>query len=313
MILIISFADNEHVRRVTEHLTRPHRIVDIAWFPSRMALTARSGRDGLTLRLDPADGGPIEIADVGAVWCRRLRPITIDDSVTDPVARMFAWSESNEALQGLWHSLDAFWMNPPLADEAAQRKILQLKIAMEEGLAIPQTCITSDPAEARAFIDGAGETKVIRKAFRNIAEAPRPTATVEPADLARLDAVRFAPVIFQHFVAADLDLRTTVIDGEMFTAAIRSDADHQVDYRQGLGTATVTPYDLPEDVAEALRRLMDRLGLKFGAVDFRVSPEGEHVFLEVNPAGEYLFACDRTGQPVPQAIAACLERHDTGH
>ena len=96
----------------------------------------------------------------------------------------------------------------------------------------------------------------------------------------------------------------------MFTAAIRSDAAHQVDYRAGLGTASVAPYSLPDDVADRLRQLMDRLGLKFGAVDFRVTPEGEHVFLEVNPAGEYLFACDRTGQPVPEAIADCLDRRD---
>ena len=48
----------------------------------------------------------------------------------------------------------------------------------------------------------------------------------------------------------------------------------------------------------------------YGASDFRVTPDGDHVFLEVNPAGEYLFASDRTGQPVPQAIAAALARHD---
>jgi hypothetical protein len=32
--------------------------------------------------------------------------------------------------------------------------------------------------------------------------------------------------------------------------------------------------------------------------------------LEVNPAGEYLFISKRTGQPIPAAIAASLERHD---
>ena len=310
MILIVSFADNEHVRRVTEHLTRPYRLVDIAWFPSKMSLTAEAGQDRLALGLTPSDDFPIDLDEVGAVWYRRLRPMTIDDTITDPVGRLFAWSESNEALQGLWYSLDCFCMNPPLADEAAQRKVLQLKVAREVGLSIPETCITNDPTEARSFVERADGVKVIRKAFRNIPQAPRPTATVEMADLARIDAVRFAPVIFQHFVAADLDLRTTVIDGEMFTAAIRSDAAHQVDYRAGLGTASVAPYSLPDDVADRLRQLMDRLGLKFGAVDFRVTPEGEHVFLEVNPAGEYLFACDRTGQPVPEAIADCLDRRD---
>lgn len=310
MILIVSFTDNEHVRRVTRNLTRPFTVVDTAWFPSRLGLTVEAGAAGFEFGFRHPDGNDVNLLAVGAVWYRRLRPLGLDPALADGVSRLFAWSESNEALLGTWYSLECFWMNPPLADEAAQRKLRQLQLAQRVGLNIPETLVTNCPEEARRFIEAHGPGRVIRKAFRNIAEAPRETALVEPVDLERIDTVRFAPVIFQTFVPADLDLRTTVVDGEMFTAAIRSAPDHQVDYRSGLGSATVTPYRLPDDVAARLQHLMDLMGLTFGAVDFRVTPEGEHVFLEVNPAGEYLFACDRTGQPVPEAIAACLERHD---
>ena len=109
------------------------------------------------------------------------------------------------------------------------------------------------------------------------------------------------------------DLRVTVIDGEIFTASFRSDPAYDVDYRAGIGTAEVAPYDLPDDVADRLRAFMERLGLAFGAVDLRVTPEGEHVFFEVNPAGEFLFVSDRIDLPIPQAIAAALERHDAAH
>ena len=34
---------------------------------------------------------------------------------------------------------------------------------------------------------------------------------------------------------------------------------------------------------------MRRLGLAYGAIDLRVTSEGEYVFLEVNPSGQYLF------------------------
>lgn len=309
MILVVSFADNEHVRRVVHHLARPYEVVDTGWFPSRLGLTMRSGQAGEGLAFTLPDGRPLDLRQVGAVWYRRLRPLSLDPALADEVSRTFAWSESNEALLGTWYSLECYWMNAPLADEAAQRKLRQLQLARRVGLAIPETLVTSVPGEARAFIDEHGPGNVIRKAFRNIAEAPRETALVGEADLARLDTVRFAPVIFQRFVPAALDLRTTVVDGEMFTAAIRSAPGHEVDYRGGLGSATVTPYRLPDDVAGKLQGLMELLGLAFGAVDFRVTPEGEHVFLEVNPAGEFLFACDRTGQPVPQAIAACLDRN----
>jgi hypothetical protein len=154
---------------------------------------------------------------------------------------------------------------------------------------------------------------VIRKAFRNIAEAPRSTAMLTADDLGRMNEVAYAPVTFQEFVPADLDLRVIVVEDEVFATAIQSEPEYRTDYRAGIGSAVFTAYQLPGQVASALVELHKRLGLVYGASDLRVTPAGEHVFLEVNPAGEYLFASERTGQPVPQAIAACLERHDRAH
>jgi hypothetical protein len=101
-----------------------------------------------------------------------------------------------------------------------------------------------------------------------------------------------------------------VVEDDVFAAAIRSAPEYRTDYRPGIGSAEFSAYELPDDVARALLELHRRLGLVYGASDFRVTPVGDHVFLEVNPAGEYLFASERTGQPVPQAIAAVLQRHD---
>lgn len=310
MILIISFPDNEHVRRVTQHLDRPFEVIDAGAFPSRLGLRMAADADHFALSFRLPDDRDIDLEAVGAVWFRRIRPLTLDPVLEDEVSRLFAWSEANEALLGTWYSLECFWMNSPLTEELAQRKVRQLQLARRVGLSIPETLITNQPDEARAFLERLGPGEVIRKAFRNISEAPRETAIVRPEDMERLDTVRFAPVIFQRFVPADLDLRTTVVDTEMFTAAFRSGPEHQVDYRSGIGSASVSPYRLPDDVAAKLQELMDLLSLKFGAVDFRVTPDGEHVFLEVNPAGEYLFVCDRVDLPIPQAIAACLARHD---
>jgi len=310
MILIVSFRDNAHVERVREHLTRPARVFDLADFPRRTKLTARFA-DGLPNELTLVQAGepPVHVQEVGAIWYRRIRPMDFDPALTDPTGRLFAWSESNEAIQGLWQATECFWMNPLAADEAGQRKIRQLQIAREVGLSVPKTLITNDPATAHEFIaehpDG-----VIRKAFRNIPEAPRATALVTREDLARIDSVRFAPVTFQEFVPAVLDLRVIVVEDTVFATAIRSQPEYQADYRDGIGSAEFSTYQLPDPVESALLDLHKRLGLVYGASDFRVTPDGEHVFLEVNPGGEYLFASERTGQPVPQAIAACLDRHD---
>ncbi|GAA1741907.1 ATP-grasp ribosomal peptide maturase [Isoptericola hypogeus] len=314
MILIVSFHDNEHVGRVRAHLTRPAAVFDVADFPARARIDIRFA-DGEpdVLRLAPRGQDPIDLADVGAVWFRRVHAMELDPELRDPTSRIFAWSESNETLQGVWHATECFWMNPPAADEAGQRKVRQLQLARAAGLSVPRTLITNDPQAARDFVEARPPGGVIRKAFRNIAEAPRSTAVVDPDDLDRIDQVRFAPVTFQEYVPAELDLRVVVVEDEVFAVAIRSRPEFHADYRMGLGSAELSVHRLPDQVAASLLELHKRLGLAYGASDFRVTPDGEHVFLEVNPGGEYLFAADPTGLPVPQAIAACLDRHDKAH
>jgi hypothetical protein len=309
VILVVSFHDNPHVEAVLEHLTRPVVVFDVADFPSRTALEVRFGADGDRLVLE-GRSGVVRAEEVGAVWYRREHPLGLDPALTDSTARLFAWSESSEALTGFWRALDCFWMNPPYADEVGQRKVRQLQLARQVGLRVPETLITNDPSAARSFVEAHVDNGVVRKAFRNIPEAPRSTELVTPADLTRIGDVRFAPVTFQEFVAASLDLRVIVVEDEVFAASIKSEPEFQTDYRMGIGSAEFSSYDLPDDVASALLDLHRRMGLVYGASDFRVTPDGEHVFLEVNPAGEYLFATERTQQPVPQAIAASLSRHD---
>lgn len=313
MILIISFLDNEHVRRVTRHLTMPYHVVDLAWFPSQMRMHAYAGPQADAFFLDLPDGQRLALDEVGAVWHRRIRSFTLDPALTDEVSRSFAWSECSEALDGLWHGMGCFWMNPPYADERALKKAYQHRLAGQVGLRVPDTLVTNGPDEARAFIEDHAATGVIRKAFRNIPQAPRATLKVGPDEMRLINSVRFAPVIFQEYIPVALDLRVTVIDGEIFATAFRSTPEYEVDYRSGIGSAEVTAYDLPDEIGEKLLEMMRRMELRFGAADFRLTPAGEHVFFEINPAGEYLFCADRTGQPIPEAIAAALERRARGY
>ena len=93
MILIVSFADNEHVRQVTEKLTADYAVIDVAWFPSQMQLTAYAGRGVDAHFLDLPDGRRVALEKVGAVWHRRIWAMTVDPALTDETARLFAWSE----------------------------------------------------------------------------------------------------------------------------------------------------------------------------------------------------------------------------
>jgi glutathione synthase/RimK-type ligase-like ATP-grasp enzyme len=59
--------------------------------------------------------------------------------------------------------------------------------------------------------------------------------------------------------------------------------------------------------------LMQNLGLVYGAIDLRLTPDGQYVFLEINPAGQFLFVEKATGQRISAALAHALlgENMDT--
>jgi glutathione synthase/RimK-type ligase-like ATP-grasp enzyme len=84
-----------------------------------------------------------------------------------------------------------------------------------------------------------------------------------------------------------------------------SDLEYDVDVRMNLNAKHVA-HDLPDDVADKLRGLMHRLGLIYGAIDLRLTPDGRYVFLEINPAGQFLYVEQQTGQPIAAALAARL-------
>jgi glutathione synthase/RimK-type ligase-like ATP-grasp enzyme len=63
---------------------------------------------------------------------------------------------------------------------------------------------------------------------------------------------------------------------------------------------------LPDDVTEMLHALMRQLGLVYGAIDLRLTADGRYIFLEINPAGQFLYVEQQTGQPITAALAARL-------
>jgi glutathione synthase/RimK-type ligase-like ATP-grasp enzyme len=312
MIIVISHPDDPHALRVLELLRGDGQagvLLNIADFPNRATLAVEYGRDRLArLECRLPEVGIVDLSRVRSVWWRRPQVPDLS-AVRNGDVYAFTAGEWHEAVNGLWQLLDAPWMNPPARDEVAGRKLLQLRVAAEVGLRIPETLVTSDPDAARRFVTAHGVGRTVFKTFSCTHTIWRETRLVGAGELDLLDHVRIAPVIFQEYVPAAADLRVTVVGGKVFPAAIYArDTDYPVDFRMSLGQARTEPAELPPAVTKGLRRLMERLGLVYGAIDLRRTPEGDHVFLEVNTAGEFLFVEERTGQPIARAIAEWLTR-----
>lgn len=313
MILILSHHVDEHAQAVEIELSKRSadcRLLDLSDFPQRIGLSMRYTASGESFRFGCVDGG-LDLDDCGAIWWRRPQAPEISSKVSRGTHRQFALSESAEALAGLWHALDAFWINDPALDQVAARKAYQLRIAREVGLTIPDTLITSCSRAAADFAARRGEGRVIFKSFSATEEEWRETRLLGPAELDVIENVQYAPVIFQEYIDAEVDLRVTVVGDQIFAAAIYSqETAYKVDVRIDISRARMKPVDLPEDVQARLHALMKRLGLVYGAIDMRRTPEGRYVFLEINPAGQWLFIERGCGLPISSALAALLHSRD---
>lgn len=313
MILVVSSEKDEHATRVLAELRglgEDAVLLDLSAFPQQTSLTLGYGSAGNSgavagweALLANGHGSPKALHRAKAAWWRRPQTFEPHPEIVDPDHRSFVFAESQEAFQGLWQALDVFWINHPRRDEQAHRKVHQLRLAQKLGLPIPETCITSDPQAARRFLDRRGPDNTIFKAFSATYRHWRETRLLRREELEALEKVRYAPVIFQEYIDAAYDLRVTVVGEEMFPSAIYSqETSYKVDFRMDFASARCEAAELPEATRRGLRQLMDELGLVYGAIDLRVRPDGEHVFLEINPAGQWLFLEQRTGQPITATL-----------
>jgi glutathione synthase/RimK-type ligase-like ATP-grasp enzyme len=278
-------------------------------FPFESVLTYRTG-DGRYAGEIVSDGRKVALDDVGAVWCRGFRPSGFPAGMHDE-ERRFAQEEAQRALDALMTTLRVLWINHPQHHARANSKPAQLFIAHQVGLDVPQTVLTNDPDEVRAFLARAGGDTVFKAHSQNLNLEPGKalfTALLTEKEIARLDLIRASPGIFQKFVPKAYEVRTTVVGARVFSGKINSQASDEtrVDWRHKPFDIEEEPITLPTDVEAKILALMRAFGLVYGAFDFIVTPDGRHVFLEVNPAGQYLWVEATTKLPITAAIVDLL-------
>jgi glutathione synthase/RimK-type ligase-like ATP-grasp enzyme len=139
------------------------------------------------------------------------------------------------------------------------------------------------------------------------------TNPVKPEDLADLSGLSLCPATFQERLAKSLEIRVTVVGQHVMSAALDSKASARAAHdwrRDGLRMLQDwRPYQLPGEVEEKILRLMDYFSLNYGAIDIILTPDDRHVFLELNPCGEFFWLERTPGLPISEAIASVLLGH----
>ena len=311
MILILAPPDDAHARRVAQEI---HRLGDEAVILDTRAAgcalraSLRLGNDDVRIGVRATPTAPRrDLEAAAAIWTRRPGRPSVPATVLDADQRRFVSREWHNVIDGMTAAigLSTHVMSPIEAQRAAAVKPYQLAVARNVGLRIPDTLVTNDPEEARAFVD-AHSGAIVHKAMAGMENAFLETRRWHSDDLRVLHHLPLAPTIFQEFIDGPSDIRMTIVGEQQFAARIASGESRVgVDSRLDLDVP-VQGCRLPSQVGSALRDLMKELGLSFATIDLKVDHDGDYRFLELNPQGQFLYIEILTGQPIAAAVARAL-------
>ena len=306
-VLVLTRADDHYVPElVTVALAelgeRDVVRVNTDLFPDDLALEDRGGDVTFVV-----DGRRIAGNDVRAVW--RRRPWPGGRVASDPrYAQAAAWQARaafDAAVSALPHVV-----NDPAKEREADHKGRQLGLANRLGFAVPETLISNAPDAVRAFVHdvrGRGHRVVTKllvplSSTMNGAGAFVYTTTLSDDDVLALNDVRWAPQIFQRRIDKTHDVRVQIMGDAIVAGAVACSSD---DWRIS-SSGYFTRWTLPSRIEAACLAFARAQGLVTSAIDLVVDQDGQHWFLENNPAGEWGMLERDLGLGLHHALARCL-------
>jgi glutathione synthase/RimK-type ligase-like ATP-grasp enzyme len=292
------------------------------------ASTLERARVGVPFTLDVPhpDACSVSADDVSAALLWRSTAPNAHDARLDGVrddanALGFVLAQWSKLSRGLWHALEyagVFCVNPATSVAMWEDKLTQLVVADQVGLATPTTRYLCDLSAAADFADAHGG-QIVYKPFTPYLGPPRVdghitelySQVVSASELRAqaVDDLVATPGIFQPYVDKAFELRVVYVGGTTFACRIESQQSTVADKdwrRYDLANTPHLVHQLDATVERQIGALMRRMDLCFGSLDFIVTPEGEHVFLEVNPVGQFGWIADQTGLPIYERLAELL-------
>lgn len=296
--------------------------VDLSYFPQRLSFTtsdfstSNSGGGRRVLRHRDRE---VDLDALSGVWYRRPTAFEFDADMGEAETQ-FARNEAIHGVGGILRSTDCLWINRPDLDAVAELKPYQLTLAQRLGFRVPRTLLTNDPDEVAALLRDADRPIVYKALTGGVIHYPGAfpggllTAVVGDELVDHLHRVRHTMCQFQEYVEKAYEVRLTVIGNTFFPVVISSqDRDStSVDWR-GENELPYGDYrPLPDALVKKVQLLLDELNLVYAALDFIVTPDGEYVFLEANPNGQFMWMQHDLGIAFSDCVADLLVAGDPG-
>lgn len=301
--VIVGDADDPHVAAVQAHLREPAAVLDLS-----LLSRARYVLDDEALVIDDGDS-PIRLrhAEARRGWLRRIAP---HDWSTGIAAESRAFAETSA-----WISLLSAWLRQPgtewltTVDGAvrAENKLIVHAAAARSAVRTPQTVVTNDPSHIPESLGDRVVAKPLGPGHYIEAGASYSlfASAVRRSELTAA-ALAPAPFLLQEALRAVKHRRVVTVEESAWSAALDA-ADLPLDWRsEPRAHTSFRVDDAPAEVLEGAAAVAHELGLGYSSQDWVETTSGEHVLLDVNPGGQWLFLPDAVSQPVARAIAEWL-------
>lgn len=314
-ILILSSANDPHALMIQAGLLAKGANVTLwctADFPTLISKSITIDKFSEKIRIH---GPELEINndDYTDIWNRRPS-LKLPDGVLHQADRV--WAERNcRIFQSSVYGLvgrNAFWVNPPYSDTD---KLNQQILARGIGFETPDSIYSNDPDAIREFINKY-EENVIFKPFYPGAWRSKDTGKmfgtgtkrISITDLVDDDIMACSPGIFQELIPKDYEVRVTVFGRHIVAVRLFSQETQKgkLDYRNAYDELRFEYFEIDTELSKKIFKLMEKLGIVYGALDFIVRPGGETVFLEINESGQFLFIEEACGVPILDAFCDFL-------
>lgn len=260
-----------------------------------------------SFELTDESGNRLKSEDVKSVWHRKSWRIDTPEELDEEYKKIFI-QEYSTLRYNLFTSLERVpWINPlEIENKIDGNKMLQLNIAENNGLIVPETLFSNDAEAITAFFYTHCNRKMVAKLHGVISKSMGgenflSTHIIDEDSLENIADIEYCPMIFQPYIEKEYELRIVYLDGEFFTGKINN--SENTDWRIAKGNYFWSDYDLPENIKSGLTGMMKEMGLYLGAIDMIRGKDGKYYFLEVNPQGEWGMLQKDLNFPIAQRIA----------
>lgn len=254
------------------------------------------------------------------IWWRKPFEALSGDHTPEDVKRAntFRYKQVMQMLNGIFLCCErggGFVLDSIQSRLVAEIKPYQLMIASEIGFTVPNSIISASKIDLLNFFDefsrsGGIITKLLREYGLVAKNSYVGVVLLKRSDLEKLPEINNYPIYIQEQIKKSFELRITVVGKKLFAVKIDSQSNDITklswkDGEQGV-TAPLSLFALPSDIEEKCFELCRQLKLQYAAIDMAVTPEGQYVFFEVNPNGQYYWQERVIDVPITNAVADLL-------